>query len=117
MIFAMSLFALAYANRYAAEHGGHDLSGFFVLALVPLAMSIGLWFRWKPAVVAYLFATFSAALWLGIGSIVSVPFPWWVLNLVLGVLILVLPGIVLLGNWHRLRRATDRSIDTHPCDS
>lgn len=73
----------------------------YPLALTLVGLSVGLWFHWKPAAVAFLLMTGGLSLWLGIGTMMHVPLEYWHINLTFSALLL-LPGVAIVRNWSRL---------------
>jgi hypothetical protein len=66
-----------------------------------IAVGIGLLYRRKWAALYFSLALSSIALWLIIASILYVPFPWNLVNITTGV-ILLLPPIAVIGSWSEL---------------
>jgi len=100
IIFGVALVALAIANRDTAAKGGLDLG---VLGPVGLAFFVTGALSWKQHRLATaLLVLFAAAvgIWLVVGSTLSVPFPWSLINIGVGSL-LVWPAIHLGRAWWR----------------
>lgn len=77
----------------------------FFLATV---IGIGLLYRRKWAAIGFSLATLSVALWLIIGSLLYVPFPWMFYNFLVGIIFLV-PLLVTVSFWSQLS-GKDRDI-------
>ena len=109
-IFALAFAALAIVavivTRSSASTGGHNLTPMAYMAAGAIVLGVGLLLhhKWAAIVFAALFGC--AGLWVGVGSIGKVPFPWLFLNLAFGC-VLLLPGIITAWRWSDLER--DRS--------
>jgi uncharacterized membrane protein len=73
-----------------------------VMCLPPCLLGIGLLYGRKSAAIIVTLGSIASALCMIIGSIISVPLPWTLLNIIVGGGMLI-PAIVLLGNWRHLK--------------
>ena len=74
------------------------ISVFFFSSTV---IAVGLFFLRKCAALFFSLALCAVAVWLILGSIIQVPFPWNLINIFWGI-ILVLPVVVTIHGWSRL---------------
>ncbi len=85
---------------------GDNLSLLFrmmaVMCLPFCLLGVGLLYGRRSAAIIATLGFISAALLLIIGSIISVPLPWTLLNIIFGGLILI-PAVILLKNWGSLK--------------
>jgi hypothetical protein len=81
--------------------GGHDLTGLTPIAALTVLVGLGLILRrrWAAALSALLLG--GVGLWLGVGSILTVPLPWSLINLTLAAVLLV-PSVMVLRHWSQL---------------
>jgi len=94
LLLALGCVAICFLNKEARSSGGHDLSGMLYGGIVFFALSIGMFFG--STIAAILFAAIFAigGIWLAIGSVLNVPFPWYVINLFFAFLLLLPISIV-----------------------
>jgi hypothetical protein len=106
----LSLLAVA-ANVKTASLGGHDLSPAIAPSVFIIVVGVGLLLhhRWAAAIFAVI--SLGAGVAMGIGSLVTVPMPWSLINLGLAALI-VLPAIVVIRRWSQL--APGRKFSVRP---
>ena len=97
----LGLLAVA-ANRRAASLGGHDLSPLIRPSILIIAIGVGLLLHHKWAAAIFTIIWSGVAIYLAIGSIMKVPFPWVLLNLV-GALFLMVPAIIAVRRWSELK--------------
>lgn len=103
LIAASVCFGVAFANQYASAAGGRDISGFYALGAMLTALALGMWAHWKPAAFLFIASSVCLAAWLVIGSLLSVPFPWWLINL-LGAALMLIPSLKIIQHWSGLWR-------------
>ena len=73
------------------------------VTILPLCLlGIGLLYGRRSAAIIVTLGSIASALCLIIGSIISVPLPWTLINIIVGGGMLI-PAIVLLGNWRHLK--------------
>ena len=101
VIYSLAIVILISMNRPVALSGGRDLSPLWVVALPSLLLGIGVFVRYKPAVVLFMILSSSCALWLGIGSLFEVPFPFALIN-ILYAAVMISPSIYFYMNWSTL---------------
>lgn len=102
-LFSCMLLALVLANGQARLHGGHNLAAVTVPALTLFLIGIGLFLhkKWSAALFFVLCAV--GGIWVIVGSIVAVPMPWSILDMLLGSAMLV-PCFVTVRYWGTLIR-------------
>lgn len=93
---------LIFMNRHVASRGGRDLSPGWVVALVLFLLGIGVFMRYKPAVVAFMVASSSYAIWLTVASLLPPVDSGFVLLNVLHAGVVVSPSIYFYVNWSTL---------------
>jgi hypothetical protein len=91
---------LSYASY--RHPGGHDLRSAVIFAGYFVLVGIGLLFQRRVAAVLFSLPLLAGALWLGIGSIFAVPFPWSLLNVAFA-FIMLLPSWATWRGWSALR--------------
>lgn len=82
-------------NSEARSHGGHNLLLLLPLCILLTVLGVGQMCRLMAALVLFSLLTALSGLWLIAGSIVNVPLPWLLVNVLMGV-ILCLPLVSLI---------------------
>lgn len=103
LAFAAVAIVAVIANRSSASTGGHNLTPMAYMAAVALVVGVGLLRHQKWAAILFAVLLGCAGLWVGVGSIGKVPFPWEFLNLAFGC-VLLLPGAITVWRWSELER-------------
>jgi hypothetical protein len=104
MFFIAALFALlALASWHTTSIIGQQLKPAIIPAAIFFLLGFGLFHYRKSAALLMALVSFSCAMWLIIGSLIVVPFPWWLLNIAFGVVILI-PTWLVVKNWRTLSR-------------
>jgi len=93
---------LIVANQSIKPPGGHSLVGLIPQALVAAVIGIGLWLEHKRAGILFGILCALLSAWLCIGSLLTVPLPWLLINLSLAALLLA-PCIAVARCWSILR--------------
>src|SRR2546425_759751 len=93
---------LSYANAKTRQSGGHDISRVAYFSLFFIPVGVGLIFLRRIAAVLLSFPLGVLAIWMIVASVVSVPFPWWLANILFGILLLF-PGWATWRGWSELR--------------
>src|SRR5437016_4256358 len=75
-----------FANAKTKHNGGHDISDIIYFSFFFIPVGAGLIFKWRIAAVLLSLPLGVVAVWMVVGSIVSVPFPWLLLNIFFGAL-------------------------------
>jgi hypothetical protein len=100
--FAIVCLLLVAVNRYPAAHGGRDLSGGTFPATALLVIGVGLFFGKRLAAILFALITGIMGVWLCIGSLISVPMPFALINIAMG-LGLLSPCIAVRRHWSELK--------------
>jgi hypothetical protein len=95
-------FLLFSANAKAKQIGGHDISSIIYFSFFFIPVGIGLLFLWRVAAVLLSVPTAILGIYMIGGSIISVPFPWLLLNILLSILLLF-PSWATWRRWSDLR--------------
>lgn len=101
-LYGLASIALVGLNRYAAAHGGRDLSSLLAPAAVVLVIGAGLLClaRWAILVAALVMAIAGSV--MGVGSIATVPMPYALINIFTGIVLVGLAAIAIV-SWRDLR--------------
>ena len=83
--------------------GGHDLLPLSSVALLSFVIGIGLLLHRKWGAALFVVIVTSSGLWLGIGSIVHVPMPGMIINVVIACGFLA-SGAIVVRHWLKLKR-------------
>ena len=106
--FALTLFLVFASPIYWHEISprAHDFSSLLkmlaVMCLPFCLLGVGLLFARKSAAIIATLGFVAYATWLIIGSIIHVPLPWTLINIVFGLVILI-PAVIILKNWRYLK--------------
>jgi len=89
------------ANVSRKTLGGHDLTPLAIVAVLSIAIGLGLVFhrKWAAALFAVLLG--GAGFWIGVMSILRVPMPWLILNVGLACALLA-PSTLVVLRWSHL---------------
>lgn len=87
---------------FSTAHGGHDLSGLAAVGVVFVILGVGLFLRLKWAAVIAVFLSVACGMCFVVGSVIYVPLPWALVNILMGVCFF-LPGILVVRDWASLR--------------
>lgn len=90
-------------NRATAERGGRDLITLWPLAAVFIFLGLGLLTHNRWAAIVFILLSGGASASLIVGSLMFVPFPWLILNILYG-FCLILPILSFFRNWGKLGR-------------
>jgi len=82
--------------------GGHDLSPIRFYALFFALLGVALLMKWFWAHLLFITLTTAAGMWLIVGSLFSVPFPFLILNIIYGAGFLV-PLMLSAASWRKAR--------------
>jgi hypothetical protein len=97
------LFLFLYlVNMNARKHGGHDLSGAIYFAIYWIPVGIGMLFLRRVFAVLITLPSVAMGLWLILGSIFHVSFPWLLINILYGCVFLI-PGYLTIKAWNKLK--------------
>jgi hypothetical protein len=99
---AALLALLVYANRYARQNGGHDLSGLTMFIYPSVLIGIGLLFLRKWAAILLSLPLLATSVWLIVGSILAVPFPYMIINFLFALMLLI-PAAATVNYWTELK--------------
>jgi hypothetical protein len=80
-VIGVALVALFFLNSNARTHGGHDVSASIYVALYCLLVGGGMLFNSRIAALLFSIPCAGLAIWLSVGSMRTVPFPWVLFNL------------------------------------
>ena len=103
ILFGIASLGLIFLNRYAAAHGGHNLQNLLGPSLFCIGIGAGLLLGKKWAACIFIILCAAIGLVIMIGSIVEVPMPFKIVDVVIG-------SIPLFGSymgilcWHSLKR-------------
>lgn len=101
IVFSLMITILVFMNRHIAKTGGRDLSSLWMLAVLFFVLGIGVFVRYKPAIVLFMILSSTCALWMSIGSLIEVPFGFALLN-ILYAAVMISPSIYFYMNWSSL---------------
>jgi hypothetical protein len=93
------------ANRRTmrmAGPAGHDLNGIQFLALFFALLGVALMMKWLWAHLLFVAMTTTAGIWIVVGSVASIPFPFLILTLMYAVGLLV-PLTLSVASWRKAR--------------
>jgi hypothetical protein len=90
------------ANTNVRSSGGRDLTPMLIYTAYCIPVGVGMLFLRKIFAVLIALPCLATALWLGVGSIFHVPFPWMLINIAFAG-ILCLPSYFTIIGWKQLR--------------
>ena len=96
-----AILLLVLSNLTLARSGGHDLRGGIPFVFFFFVLGIGLMRHHKWAVILFVLCSVGFALWLAIGSVLNVPFPWYLINIGVALFPLV-PSVDMVRRWPEL---------------
>jgi hypothetical protein len=102
ILFGLLFLFLDLVNMNARKHGGHDLSGVMYITIYFVLVGIGMLFLRRVFAVLIALPSLAAALWLAVGSIVQVPFPWILINIAFASILLI-PAYLTVKAWRELK--------------
>jgi len=88
--------------------GGRDISGILIIAIPLLLLSVLSLCRVYPATFAIALLFFIFGIFLLVGSLRGVPFPWLIINVSLG-LVMMYPLVALIRVW--LRKKVEKAVE------
>lgn len=94
LVSAVISFAI-HANKQSAALGGHDIKILIYPAVAFTVVGIGLVLLRRSAGLILCLASVAFAMWLVIGSVAHVPFPWLLVNFFMSILVLI-PAAILV---------------------
>ncbi len=98
---AIASLMLYWQNAEARQQGGYDLSPILIYFYFGVPLGLGLLFLRKWAAIILSLFSLAMAAWLSIGSLLYVPFPFMLINILFS-LIFLLPSAATLYSWQEL---------------
>jgi len=89
-------------NMEARKHGRHDLSFAIYFSVYLIPVGIGTLSLRRIFAIGIALPTLLMALWLTIGSIIKVPFPWMLINIAFAS-VLFIPSYLVVKSWGELK--------------
>lgn len=113
IVMAALMLGAVIANIERAANGGHNLRPLLLPAVLLVILGIGLLFqhRWAAVLVSVIAAVCGG--WVAIGSLITVPMPWSLLNVLFGGVIFS-PSVLVWRHWSKLRGLETNTLN-EPC--
>ena len=87
-----------YFNLPTRQEGGHNLSFLIVIIVLGTPLGIGLLLHRKWAAISFSVPLLLTGIWLIVGSLLTVAWPWAIINISLGI-VLILPTVITYRRW------------------
>lgn len=102
VIYGILCLFLYIANTDVRTHGGRDISAILIYTAYCIPVGIGMLFLRRIFALMIALPCLAAGLWLGVGSIFKVLFPWMLINIPFG-LVLCIPAYLTVKAWKELK--------------
>ena len=102
ILFGLFCLYLFFINMNARAHGGHDLSRVVYFAAYFVPVGLGMLFLRKVFAILISLPCLAMGLWVVILSLFNIPFPWMLINMAFG-LILLVPAYLTVRKWRELK--------------
>ena len=103
LMMGFAFFAIFFLNSDVRSHGGRDVSGSIYAVVYFVLVGAGMLFGSRILSIFFSIPLAGLGIWLIIGSIREVPFPWVLINLAFSVS-LFLPTVISAYSWLELKR-------------